>query len=727
MAVQITTIIKVLIAVYACFAMLNVAFMAMSNNSITEMNAAHEARHRLNVAPRVAGYEQQHEYMMAEMQERVYSSYRTANFFNRLVSIVSFMFAFAGVGGTALLLSEVERATTKEKEASQITKREEQLRETAEEENRAKTQFLARMSHEIRTPMNAVLGIAEIELLKANHPRETEEAFLRIHSSSKLLLAVINDILDMSKVEAGKMEIVPAVYDVSRALMDTIMLNIANMGDKGIEFKLEVNENLPATLIGDELRIKQVLNNFLSNAFKYTEKGTVTLSVGKVGTVKDGNEISLVFTVTDTGQGLTPEEIAKMFESEYTRFNVEANRSIEGTGLGMSIARQLIAMMNGKIKVESTVGEGSVFTITLPQKVSGTIVLDKESIENLKNMKAVGTDKKTRLVAEPMPYGKVLAVDDIESNLYVIEGYLIPYQIQFETVSSGKEAIEKVKGGAVYDVIFMDHMMPEMDGIEATKILREMGYTQPIVALTANTIKGAMELFMNNGFSGFIAKPIDLYQLNAQLIQHVRDTQSPEVIEAAKSLASGTQLSASDSVLSERIAHSFIRDAKKAMDIMDSFVSLKNPTPAEIRPFAIQAHGMKSALANIQKYILSETAKTLEDAANEKDIQKILSQAPDFIKSVYALIEEMTPPPELDDSGMEYVDSNPEMLAEQLKIIETACDMYNKKDAAAAMKLLRQETWSANTNTLLADIEAKLLHSDFEAVAEIIKGFRPSG
>jgi len=700
--------------------------MYRSINAVNNMSTANEERYMLSIMreDNIMDFEL-HEAQLNKIQDEVFYAYREVNNYSTLVTVVSFMFAFVGVGGTVLLLREVERAITKEKKTAKDMRREEKLRESAQEESRAKTQFLARMSHEIRTPMNAVLGIAEIELLKASHTRETEEAFMRIHSSSKLLLAVINDILDMSKVEAGKMEIVPVAYEISRAIMDTVMLNLTHIGSKNIEFKLEVNENLPVSLVGDELRIKQVLNNFLSNAFKYTDEGTVTLSVGKAGVVSDDNEISIIFTVSDTGQGMSAETIARLFESEYTRFNIEANRAIEGTGLGMSISRQLISMMNGKVTVRSTVGEGSTFTIKIPQKVKGTAVLTKEVAENLQSMKSLSTSKTTNSIAEPMPYGRVLAVDDIESNLYVVEGYLAPYQVNLETVSSGKEAIDKVKAGAVYDVIFMDHMMPEMDGIEATQVLREMGYTHPIVALTANTVKGAMELFMENGFTGFIAKPIDMFQLNAQMVQHIRDKQTPEVLEAAKTLSEKNQSKSmgSDSVLSEKIAQSFLRDAKKALDIMQEFITLKNPTVEEIRPFAIQAHGMKSALANIQKYILSEAAKTLEDAANDNDIQTIFTQTPDFIKSMKSLIAEMAPP-EL--SAKDIPDSNPELLAEQLKIIEGACEMYNKKDANAALKTLRQEAWSHKTTDLFSEIQAKLLHSEFEEVVELIKNFRTS-
>lgn len=656
----------------------------------------------------------------ARVQERVDYVNRATIIYNRLMIVTSILFAIISTVGTLYLLKEVRISMERVREAAQITKREEKLREIAKEESRAKTQFLARMSHEIRTPMNAVLGITEIELMKANHPRETEEAFLRIHSSSNLLLSVINDILDLSKVEAGKMEIVPVTYDTSRMIMDSVLLNLMHTGSKNIQFKLEINEDLPVSLIGDELRIKQILNNFLSNAFKYTDFGTVTLSVGKVSVKDDDKSIILTFTVSDTGQGMSAEEIAKLFESEFTRFNVTANRAVEGTGLGMTIAYQLIIKMNGKVFVRSNVGEGSTFLIEIPQKVAGDAVLGKEAAKNLENMKATmpSINTMSSLARVTMPYAKVLAVDDTESNLYVLEGYLNPYQIQLETVSSGQEAINKIAEGNVYDIIFMDHMMPAMDGIETTKIIRKMGYTHPIIALTANTIKGAQELFLSNGFTGFIAKPIAIFQLNAQLIKHLCDKQPHQVLEFAKAEASINILEMCKELqLSSNIANSFLRDAKKAIEIMQPLIKKQSLDTNELKAFAIQAHGMKSALANVGKTALSKAAQTLECAANENDFQTIFAQTPVFIKYVKAVTEEFAPT----EPQTETPDSNPELLQELLQTIINSCEIYDKKTANRALKALKKETWSQKTTEIISEMEAKLLHSCFEEAVDIAK------
>ena len=450
------------------------------------------------------------------------------NVVNTPALIVAIVLGAVSLFGMLFVLRSVKREN--QKLLNEIRRR-----ETAEEESQAKTRFLARMSHEIRTPMNAVLGVAGIQLQKEGHPPETEEAFSRIHTAATLLLSIINDILDLSKVEAGKMEIVPAVYEMTSLIVDTVQFNLMYIGSKQIDFKLNVDQRLPAYLIGDELRIKQILNNLLTNAFKYTPEGTVTLSFGLAQAPKLGDVI-LIITVSDTGQGMDKEQIDHLFEGEFHRFNLAENRGIEGSGLGMPITHSLISMMHGKISVESDPGKGSTFTVRLPQKISGNELVGKEAVAKLQNLDAFRKPAKkfTKLRNEVMPYGRVLAVDDVEVNLYVVEGILAAYEITVETAESGIEAIERIKNGEVYDIIFMDHMMPGMDGIEATRIIRSLGYDHPIVALTANALKDAEEIFLNNGFSGFISKPIDISQMDAYITRFIRDKQPSEVIDAIK-------------------------------------------------------------------------------------------------------------------------------------------------------------------------------------------------
>ena len=393
----------------------------------------------------------------------------------------------------------------------------------AEEANRAKTSFLSTISHEIRTPLNAILGITEIHLMDNSIDPKLREDFEKIYASSDVLLSIINDILDLSKIEAGKLSIMERKYEIASFIGDTIQLNIFRLESKPIEFVLNVDKNTPTHALGDELRVKQILSNLLSNAFKYTESGKITLDIRMREMSECDDKLELEIRVEDTGLGMTKQQIEKLFE-EFSRFN-ETESSPEGSGLGMSITQNLVSIMGGKLTVESEAGKGSVFTVTLPQgKIPEAERLGNEIVENLRQFRPVGSRmKRVQINRELMPYGKVLVVDDVEINIYVVMGLLMPYGLQVDAASSGKEAIEKISEGHVYDVIFMDHMMPEMDGIAATKIMRGMGYTKPIVALSANAVEGQAKVFLDNGFDDFISKPIDVRSMNLILNRLIRD------------------------------------------------------------------------------------------------------------------------------------------------------------------------------------------------------------
>jgi len=593
-------------------------------------------------------------------------------------------------------------------------------REIVESESLAKTRFLAQMSHEIRTPMNAVLGITEIQLQKGDHPPDTEEAFLRIQSSSDILLTIINDILDLSKVEAGKMEIIPEKYELASMIVDTVQLNIMRVGNKNIQFKLSIDERLPSHLIGDELRIKQILNNILSNAFKYTNEGMVTLSVGMEDTRKTTGNIALILRVQDTGQGMTEDQINNLFGIEFTRFNLSSNRFIEGSGLGMSIAYQLVKMMDGDIKVESEKGRGSVFTACIPQWPTGNTTLGKETAESLQNFEVSQRSLKgmSKLVSTPMPYGRVLAVDDVESNLYVIKELLMPYKIAVETVTNGYDATEKISSGKVYDIIFMDHMMPGMDGIEATKIIRGMGYKHPIVALTANALKNVSEMFLNNGFTGFIPKPIEINQFNSCLIRYIRDKQPSEVIEAAERQYADTK---STNNLMDNLRESFLLDARKALGILEPLIESLNREHEldneRLKSFVIQTHSMKSALYNIGQVELSKAALTLETAGKTNKMEVILKVTPRFLDSLTELVKELSSK----NNDIDVADEDTDFLKAQLDIIIQACEQLDPDTANNSLNMLNQKQYSKETKELIQNISANLLYGDFDESAALAK------
>ncbi|MDR0442254.1 MAG: response regulator [Treponema sp.] len=598
--------------------------------------------------------------------------------------------------------------------------------EIAEESNKAKTNFLAKMSHEIRTPMNAILGITEIQLQNASLPAGTKEAFNRIYNSGDLLLGIINDILDLSKIEAGKFELMLANYDIASLIHDTVQLNMIRYESKPIGLKLEINENIPSAMIGDELRIKQILNNLLSNAFKYTQEGLVTLSVNsKAGS---GSDMTLIFCVSDTGQGMTAEQVGKL-GSEYSRFNADINRATEGTGLGMNITQNLVHLMNGKLVVESVPGMGSTFTVSLPQKNSGSGVLGKELAENLGrfNLESVSQINKTQIMREFMPYGRVLIVDDVETNLYVAKGLLSPYGLSIDTALSGFEAIEKIKDNCEYDIIFMDHMMPRMDGIEATKIIRNLGYNHPVVALTANALAGQAQFFLNNGFDGYISKPIDIRQLNSSLNKMIRDKQPQEVIDKAREQKNNifSVVEEQQAAANPHLSELFIRDAEKAAAVMEAIHRNKCRRADDIPMFIINVHAMKSALANIGEPALSEEALKLEQAGRDRNIDLVMSEIPVFLASLREVIEKIRPE---DKDGETMNETSAEVrkyLREKLLIIQAACARYNKKVAKETLAELREKKWTENTKKKLDSISEHLLHSEFEEAARTTQEIMP--
>ncbi|MCL2618066.1 MAG: ATP-binding protein [Defluviitaleaceae bacterium] len=605
--------------------------------------------------------------------------------------------------------------------------------EIAEEESRAKTRFLTRMSHEIRTPLNAILGVSEIQLQKDNHPEETEDALLRIYRSASLLQTIINDILDLSKVETGKMEIVPHPYEFVSLIVDTVQLNMMYIGSKRVEFKLYLDENIPLNILGDELRIKQILNNLLSNAFKYTYEGVVGLSVSMEPSEND-DEFILQLVVNDTGQGMTQDQIDSIFDYEFTRFNIKLNYAIEGSGLGMNIAYQLVKMMNGSIWGESELGVGSEFTVRIPQKREGTVSIGRElalGLQNLDNSQLT-LRKMSRVIREPLPYGRVLIVDDVESNLFVAKGLLMPYKLSIETVDSGPQAIAKILDGEVYDIVFMDHMMPGMDGIQTTRALREIGYNHPIVALTANVIKGQSDMFMENGFSGFVSKPIDVHTLDECLMRLIRDkhrqNNNPEAMaEAALSLERARELQepqpAQDDHLSDALIRSFMIDADKSMAVLQPILAAleqdQTPDEATLKLFTVQVHGLKSALLNVRRKELSEHAMNLEIAGRNADTATIKSAAPEFMRGLQLLVDELTaahaPAPTVK------ADIDPAALRVQLTSFAAACETYDKRTARNTLNAIDKANCPGDLQDALNELATLLLQGDFEDAAALAK------
>ena len=597
----------------------------------------------------------------------------------------------------------------------------EKLRFEAEKANVAKSKFLSTISHEIRTPLNAILGITEIELQKKQN-KETIEAYEKIYTSGDLLLGIINDILDLSKIEAGKFELNNSKYEIASLISDTAQLNMMRIGSKAIEFELEISENLPFYLIGDELRVKQILNNLLSNAFKYTEKGTVKIKVySELGENKD--EEILTFIVSDTGQGMTEDQVDKLFD-EYSRFNIESNRNTEGTGLGMSITRNLVQLMGGNISVKSELNKGTEIIIKLPQKILGPKRIGKEISENLKlfRTRSMAQMKRTQITREPMPYGKILIVDDVETNIYVAKGLMSPYQLSIDSVNSGFDAIEKIKAGNKYDIIFMDHMMPQMDGIETTKHLRDMNYNSPIVALTANAVSGQEQVFLNNGFNGFISKPIDIRQLNSVINSLVRDKHPLSVVEAAREMATNnTSNTPEKNDISTKMADIFLMDANRSLIILEDLITKnKTLTKEDLRTYTIHVHGLKSALSNIGKKDISSLAMKLEELGRKEDLESIATQTPIFLAKLRNYMEEIAP---LKHENISNIDEDTSLLKEKLQVIIDACKEYDDILIDETLEFLNLKKWSQPTMELLSFISKNTLLSGFDEISDEIKKF----
>jgi signal transduction histidine kinase/ActR/RegA family two-component response regulator len=513
-------------------------------------------------------------------------------------------------------LSTVEkRVAERTRELMIVARQAEKAKENAEKANEAKSQFLAKMSHEIRTPMNAILGMSEL-LIPTSLDKRQLRCVEDIKISAMGLLNIINDILDLSKIQAGKLTLIPVHYDFN-ALIDNICSIVHYLAaEKNIEFKTVMQSTIPKCLYGDDMRLRQILLNILGNAVKFTNEGYVRFAI-------DVTEKNIKFSISDTGAGILAEDIPKLFES-FTQFDTQRNRTKEGSGLGLSISKSLVEMMGGQITMESLYGQGTIFRIIIPK------LLGDESLISLSG------DSEHVIYA---PDAKVLVVDDNAINLNVACGLLEQYEIKADTATSGREAIDLIREKQ-YDLVFMDHMMPEIDGVEATKILRRMGEEVPIVALTANVIEGVKDAFLTAGMNDFLAKPI----LKASLTQTL-ETWLPagKIVKhtghAGETALAGKLEVGADEVFWEKIEQisglsvqiglervSGQRDVyKRSLKLMiteieKSSQNMKDFLAADdMRNFSITAHGMKSSLANIGVPGLSGMALDIETAAIRMD------------------------------------------------------------------------------------------------------------
>jgi signal transduction histidine kinase/FixJ family two-component response regulator/ABC-type amino acid transport substrate-binding protein/HPt (histidine-containing phosphotransfer) domain-containing protein len=509
----------------------------------------------------------------------------------------------------------------------------------AEAASEAKSKFLAVMSHEIRTPMNAVIGMSELGL-RADQPAQAAGYFVGIRRAGRDLLAIINDILDITRIESGNLQIVPARYQTASLLMDAIIIVGMRLNDKPVEIIHDIDETLPAEMEGDETRVRQILLNLLSNAIKYTERGQVRLSVR--GAPGSDGEVRLTIVVEDTGIGIRREDLDRLFE-KFFRGHDNRARNIEGTGLGLSITRTLCQAMGGDVTVASRYGQGSIFTATIWQRAASDLPLGR--LEKIRSRRDDPVD-----ISFTAPGTKVMVVDDVDTNLEVIRGLLAPYRMDVATCQGGAEAVALARAER-FDIVLMDHMMPGMDGVEAARRIRadEAGGASRVViiAITANAVSGAREMLLNNGFDDFLPKPIELAKLNAIVEKWIpvekrrrksgtslggirrREPKKPPAppglviagVDTADGLAnSGDQL---DTYL--KVLEIYCRDVEKRLSFFENM-----PEGEELGIFVIQAHALKSASANIGAADLAALAARLEQAGKEGDLGTIAENLAGF-------------------------------------------------------------------------------------------------
>lgn len=513
------------------------------------------------------------------------------------------------------------------------------VRRQAEKASAAKSEFLANMSHEIRTPMNAIIGLNDI-IMEECGDTEIYAHAKDVQSAAKSLLAIINDILDLSKVEAGKMELVCVDYYI-KVMADEIigMMDMA-ASQRGLILKYECDETIPCRYRGDDGRIKQILINILSNAIKFTKKGYVRAYItGKPG--KDAEEEQLIFCVEDTGCGIREEDLGKIFE-DFRQVDSKRNRSAEGTGLGLAIVKHLVELMGGTIEVESTYGKGTMVTITIPQKI-----VDARPISEMPTVPQAEQKVTDTFTA---PGVKVLIVDDNVINRKVARGFLKNYAFDLAEAESGPEAIELVRDNR-YDIIFMDHMMPGMDGIEAAQIIRrdcgENGTAPTMVALTANAMEGMREHFLECGFQDFIAKPLDRRELNRLLQRWVPEKYRKTGDEKEEFKPLDPSAIRIEGVDMDAVMQYYSGDEEGFVDLLELYCVdgkrkiklLGELVKSDILRYQIEVHGLKSASAGIGAMGVSAMAREQENAAAQGDREFISEKFPSLLAEYEILLE----------------------------------------------------------------------------------------
>lgn len=579
--------------------------------------------------------------------------------------------------------------------------------------NQAKNIFISNISHEIRTPINAVLGMDEMII------RETDDDTIRryaydIKNAGKVLLGIINDILDYSKIDSGKMEIVNEEYAVASVVNDVYNMIEVKAKEKNLKLDMVINPQIPRILYGDELRLKQIIINLLSNAVKYTDKGTVTFSLDYENLEND--EINLLVSVKDTGIGMKEEEVQRMFVA-FERLDEKRNGNIEGTGLGITIVTRLLNQMGSKLSVESVYGDGSTFSFKLRQKV-----LDRASVGGIRTIRQQREEVKGNPEQDTIlkaSKAKILAVDDNQVNLTVVKGLLKRTGAQLDCATSGQECLDlcsKVK----YDLILLDHRMPQMDGIETLKRLKEMpefDKATPIIALTANVVSGAREMYISEGFTDFLAKPISGNKME-RMIQHYLPKScldSEEDVASAISMESGIAACGSEKVYNQ-VARQFV---ELAADNIKEIQTLYEEQ--DVKNYTIKVHALKSSARFVGANQLSKEAASLEGSGNAGLWHEIEVGTDKLLQHYELTVANLRKMLNLDEVKQSKQNIDPEVLKSALTAIREFNGAFDFDSVDGVMKSLEQYDLPDDLKGDFEELKAAVYKVDQQAIEDIVK------
>ena len=603
--------------------------------------------------------------------------------------------------------------------------------EAANLANEAKSHFLSTMSHDIRTPMNAILGLNEM-VLRDSHEEEIVAYSESIRTAGKTLMGIINDILDFSKIEAGKMDIIDVDYSFVSMLNDLVNMVQGKARDKGLSFDIEVDRDIPAILHGDEIRIKQVITNILSNAVKYTKEGSITFKAGFEKMEENPDSVKLIISVKDTGIGINPEDMDRLFVA-FERIDENKNRNIEGTGLGMSIAQSFLRMMGSSIEVESQYGKGSTFSFELVQGVR-----DWSPIGNYEEtFKRAVSERKRYRESFTAPDARLLVVDDTEVNLLVFKNLLKRTKLQIDTATSGNEAIALYKRNK-YDAIFLDHMMPEKDGIETITEMKGIqdspNTLTPIICLTANAISGMREMYINAGFDDYITKPIDPKRLEVLLFEYL----PKEKIAPASDDSSDGDCFIPDFVWKIRsidvnagILH--CGSQKSYMDTLKTYFDSGQKNAEEIEKFwngkdikntTVKIHALKSTSRVIGAMELGDFAARLEKAGEEGDVTLLETEIGNLLTMYRKLLTEMELLGSTD--GEEAGSDKPQISEQDIKktyeTISKLCEAFDFDGVAETVKSIEKYRFPESEAAKFETIKKAVDNFDYDLIPEIISG-----